>query len=61
VKQADNLQLKGSFSNRVSVSLERLHDADLLTYSSGSWRVKSLSKIFAVRRLITIEAKVSAW
>jgi hypothetical protein len=61
VKQAEDLHLKGSFSKRVLVSLERLHDADLVTYNSGSWRVKSLSKIFAVRRLITIEAKVSAW
>jgi hypothetical protein len=61
VKQADDLQLKGSFSKRVSVSLERLHDADLVSYRSGSWRVKPLSKIFAVRRLITIEAKVNAW
>ena len=61
VKQADDLHLKGSYSNRVSMSLERLRDADLVTYKSGSWRVKSLNEIFAVRRLITIEAKVSAW
>jgi hypothetical protein len=61
VKKADDTQLRGSFSKCLSVSLERLHDANLVTYKSGTWRVKSLNKIFAVRRLITIEAKVSAW
>lgn len=61
VKQSDPLHLESLFTKRVSRSLERLHDAAVVDFKSGTWRIKSLRKVFAVRRLVTIEAKVNNW
>ena len=35
--------------------------AGLVGYSAGSWRSRALSEIFAVQRLIAIEAKIDDW
>ncbi len=40
-------------------AIERLAAADVLTYQNGDVRLRPLYEIFAVRRLISIEAKVT--
>lgn len=42
-------------------SLHRLHEAGLIYRASSSWGLRSLSAVFALRRLIAIEAKVDDW
>lgn len=53
--------LEKYFSPQVKKSLERLEYANLVSRKPRSWQVKSLRDIFAVKRLITIEAKISDW
>lgn len=53
--------LKTLFLPHVEKSLTRLHDADVIACLKGTWRAKSLTKIFAVRKLIAIEAKMAMW
>lgn len=62
VKTADYSTLETVFSDRLRKSLQRLENAQLITKGkSDSWRIKPLKTIFAVKRLITIEAKISDW
>lgn len=42
-------------------SLERLEAAALIKRQRGIWEPRSLSRTFAVRRIVAYEAKVSAW
>lgn len=42
-------------------SLERLLAADVVELKDGQWSAKPLRQIYAVRRLLAIEAKISAW
>jgi hypothetical protein len=49
------------FGRSVSGSLDRLHAAGMIRRVSGDWLSRSIDDIFAVRRLIAIEAKVTAW
>jgi hypothetical protein len=49
------------FSRNLSTSLERLHGADVVRGTSKTWRLRPLLDVFAVRRLVAIEAKVDQW
>jgi hypothetical protein len=40
--------------------LKRLDDAGLVTCANGLWNLRDLEKVFAVRRIIAFEAKISA-
>jgi hypothetical protein len=51
--------LKRFFRTSVSSTLERLHAANLIRRVGECWRARPLDSIFAVRRLIAIEAKVT--
>jgi hypothetical protein len=59
VGTGDTETLKHFFRSRVSVTLERLHAANMIRRAGDGWRARSLESIFAVRRLIAIEAKVT--
>jgi hypothetical protein len=56
--RADLIVLFGSETDR---SLERLARSDMALLRGNHWRARPLSKIFAIRRIIAIEAKVSEW
>ena len=58
---AEMSQLKDLFSNKVGTAIERLYRAELVRRSGDELRAKALNSIFAVRRLIAIEAKISQW
>lgn len=53
--------LEHIFSKRVISSLERLEKAELIYRTPRTWKAKSLREIFAVTKLITVEAKISDW
>lgn len=54
-------QLCAVFSRAAMASLARLHSAALILQTAEHWRARALQHIFAVRRLVAIEAKVSEW
>lgn len=54
-------QLTSFFTPAVEKSLRRLQDVGLLKETRKQWQTRSLEKIFAVRRLIAIEAKINEW
>ena len=54
-------ELSAIFVNRLSLRLDRLLDAETVRRTSSRWVARPLSKIFAVRRLVAIEAKLSQW
>ncbi len=58
---ADLARLKTFFPANPKRSLERLLAAGVIRQSSLGWRLRSLRDVFAVRRLVAIEAKVSDW
>jgi hypothetical protein len=41
--------------------LDRLQEANVIYSHGRSWRVRSLRKCFAVKRLVAIEAKLDNW
>lgn len=49
--------LKNCFGRGVVPRLERLTAADVVYFRSGTWHARPLKKIFAVQRIIAIEAK----
>lgn len=49
------------FNKSVLNSLERLRNANIISQNSRSLRLRSLNEVFAVRRLIAIEAKIEQW
>lgn len=53
-------ELEAAFPRRLNGSLRRLEDARMIYCSDGLWLARDLSKIFAVRRIVTVEAKLSA-
>jgi len=53
-------QLKIHFPRRLNASLARLEKAAVTVHRSGQWTLRSLNDIFAVRRIVTFEAKISA-
>jgi hypothetical protein len=42
-------------------SLERLHAAGVVRRAAGVWSLRPLRDVFAVRRLVAIEAKIANW
>jgi len=52
---------KPFFKKNVVPSLERLHAAGIVRATSKKWHLHSLQDIFAVRRLVAIEAKIDQW
>ena len=42
-------------------SIERLYDAGLVERKRGKWRAQPLNKIYSVKRLVSIEAKMREW
>jgi predicted transcriptional regulator len=49
------------FRSQVERSLERLLLAGMVHYSERKWQGRPLPNIFAARRIVAIEAKVSEW
>jgi hypothetical protein len=49
------------FPSGVGKSLERLLAAGVIRQTSLGWRLRPLRDVFAVRRLVAIEAKVADW
>jgi hypothetical protein len=49
------------FGNGLANSIEKLHDAELVCKSGSSWQIASMRDIFAVRRIVAIEAKINSW
>jgi hypothetical protein len=58
---ADISQLQTVFSHGIRTALTRLHAAALIRRTAQVWRALTLDRIFAVRRLIAIEAKLDQW
>lgn len=58
---ADLERLRPFYPSRLRDSLERLEAACVVRKTGAGWRLRSMQDIFAVRRLVAIEAKVSAW
>lgn len=57
----DSDGLKQLFRLPIDESLARLHDANVISKVARTWRLKSIKKIFAVQKLIAIEAKITEW
>lgn len=61
VGRARTLDLKSLFGPEVERSLGRLECADMVVLQKGQWRARALSRTFAIRRIVAIEAKVAGW
>lgn len=57
----DRVFLERVFPRGLKRSLERLQAADLIICGHHKCRIKSLNKIFAVERIVAIEAKIKWW
>jgi len=53
--------LRDRIPGRLNPILARLEAAELLVQKAGRWAPRPLSKTFAAKRIIAIEAKVSSW
>jgi len=53
--------LRPLFNKSLLRSLDRLRCADVIRGTSKTWRLRSLLDVFAVRRLVAIEAKIDQW
>lgn len=54
-------ELTELFSRNVFRGLQRLHAANMVWRQGQNWRTKSLSSTFAVRAIISVEAKIKEW
>ncbi len=54
-------ELSTIFSTPVEASIDRLHQAGMVRRMADGWRPRALSRCFAVREIIALEAKVSDW
>lgn len=62
VKTADIKTLETIFVNKLINSLERLSETKLINQKKNNhWQIEPIKDIFAIKRLITIEAKISDW
>jgi hypothetical protein len=52
---------KPFFWKSIAPSLERLRSAGIVRAASKKWQLRSLRDIFAVRRLVALEAKIDHW
>lgn len=57
----DEATIREAFQRPIAASLGRLEAADMARFEVGHWRPRPLSKLYAVRRIIAIEAKVKEW
>src|SRR6476469_150769 len=57
----ETTKMKTIFPNDLSKSLQRMMDAELIDYKGDTWEAKPVEEIFAIQRLIAIEAKVKNW
>lgn len=55
------LDLKPLFGSETERSLGRLERADMVVLRKGRWQARALSRTFAIRRIVAIEAKVAEW
>jgi hypothetical protein len=53
--------LKSLFGLETERSLHRLERAHMVVLHKGQWRARALSRTFAIRRIVAIEAKVAEW
>jgi hypothetical protein len=53
--------LKSLFGLDTERSLGRLEASDMVILRKDKWRARALSRTFAVRRIVAIEAKVAEW
>ena len=58
-KQLEDLNVL--FRSETERCLERLLLSDMVRFRRGRWRARPLSRIFAARRIVAVEAKVSEW
>jgi hypothetical protein len=58
---ARTLDLKPLFGPETERSLGRLERADMVVLRKGRWQTRALSRTFAIRRIVAIEAKVAEW
>jgi len=58
---ARTLDLKSLFGPEIERSLARLERADMAVLQTDRWRARPLPRIFAIRRIVAIEAKVTEW
>ena len=61
VGTSDLTRLGRFFRRRVADSLDRLCGAGVVCKAAAGWRIRALREVFAVRRLVAIEAKVDQW
>lgn len=54
-------ELQKVFARSVVESIERLNAAGILRTSKARWLLRPLSGVFAARKIIAVEAKVSEW
>lgn len=57
----DDAQLRRLLLRNLTASIERLHSAGMIRSVDGRWSMRTLSRLFAARRIIAIEAKVTEW
>lgn len=55
------LELENVFAFEAEQRIDRLAAAGMLTRRAGTWRARSLSHCFAVRKIVAFEAKVKDW
>jgi hypothetical protein len=61
VDTTDIEELNSFFKHDIEHSLERLLNANMILYTAGAWKARSIDDIFSITRLIAIEAKISEW
>ncbi len=54
-------RLEKVFPRGLRSSLRKLESASLLHYSRARWRVVGSRKLFAIKRIVAIEAKIDGW
>ncbi|MDR2571615.1 MAG: hypothetical protein LBD23_15170 [Oscillospiraceae bacterium] len=59
VSAAQIITILGFPENQTTKSLEKLMDAKLVSYRSGCWYMCQLSNVFSIKKLISVEAKLS--
>lgn len=58
---AGTLDLKSLFGSETERSLRRLEGAEMVVLQKDAWRARALSRTFAIRRIVAIEAKIAEW
>jgi hypothetical protein len=59
--QTKESDLKLLFGSRTAQSLDKLQRSEMIFLRGNFWQARPLSKVFAIRRIIAIEAKVDSW